>query len=440
MGLFDLPEGLRQRIWETVLAEGRNTVPLLSTCRQIFMEAQSLVLDTPIRFNSQYDLVEWISTVGAAYPKQVRRLHLTLQDLEVLPASRDSGHLSWPSLSLLELYQSEAEKVVELLSRLPNLTELSLLKPDSVRSYLYTDYYLAILRRATAELPYLNAVQFHSDEHSLSFLKTMYNLRKLSFTGYSRNSPMETSGMLSRLRHLEEIEIILPTTPTVFGGLEMELALPKTQSLTREVIRDLRGLKSFTLRERKDQYNPSPVFCTARFIQALDSTHRPSLQKLKIDLDFTPDVPTQRAIRALCSSTNLKHVDIRWPGMRGDLLNSLSRSLISLRTAPTFGRPPYWVLQVLQWKRANVPHLKELCLVGDPASPLSMAVRIFHTIALFNETTNNLQAVSTHAFKSARAALSTAGITTYIEPLHKNIVGGHGRAASDGTYLLRHSC
>ena len=376
MGLFDLPVSLRQRIWETVLAEGRNAVPLLSTCRQILAEAQPFVLDTPISFISQYDLVEWISTVGAIYPKGVRRLHLTLQDLEVLPASRDSGHLSWPSLSLLELYQSEAEKVVELLRRLPNLTELSLLKPESVRSYLYTDYYLAILRRATADLPYLNAVQFHSDEHSLSFIKTLYNLRKLSFTGYSRNSPMETSGMLSRLRHLEELEIILPTTPTVFGGLEIETAMPKTLSLTREVIRDLRGLKSFTLRERKDPRNSSPVFCTAHFIQALDSTHRPSLQKLKIDLDFTPDVPTQRAIRALCTSSNLKQIDIVWPGMRGDLLNSLPKGLVSLRTAPIFGRPPYWVLQVLHWKRANVPRLKELCLVGDPASPLSIPVSI----------------------------------------------------------------
>jgi hypothetical protein len=374
MGLFDLPEALRQRIWETVLAEGRNAVPLLSTCRQILAEAQPLVLDTPITFNSQYDLVEWISTVGSLYPKRVRRLHLTIQDLEVLPASRDSGHLSWPSLSLLELYQSEAEKVVELLSRLPNLTELSLLKPESVRSYLYTDYYLAILRRVTTDLPFLNAVQFHSDEHPLSFIRTLPSLKKLSFTGYSRNSPMEALGVLSRLRHLEELEIILPSTPTVFGGLEIEMALPKTLSLTREVIRDLRGLKSFTLRERKDPQNTAPVFCTPRFIQALDSTHRPHLLKLKIDLDFTPDIPTQRAIRALCSSSNLKHVDIVWPGLRGDLLNSLPKSLVSLRTAPTFGRPPYWVLQVVQWKRANVPHLRELCLVGDPAAPLTIPV------------------------------------------------------------------
>ena len=152
------------------------------------------------------------------------------------------------------------------------------------------------------------------------------------------------------------------------------MTLPKTLSLTREVIRDLRGLKSFTLRERKEQFKSSPVFCTALFIQALDSTHRPSLQKLKIDLDFAPDVPTQRAIRVLCSSSNLKHIDIVWPGLRGDLLNSLPQSLVSLRTAPMFGRPPYWALQVVQWKRANVPNLKELCLVGDSASPLSMAV------------------------------------------------------------------
>lgn len=378
--MFDLPIALRQRIWETVLEEPRNAIPLLSTCRHILVEAQPLVLDTPISFKSQYDLVEWISAVGGAYPKRVRKLHLILQDLEVLPASRDSGHLSWPSLSLLELYQSEAEKVVELLTRLPRLTELSFLQPESVRSYLYTDYYLAILRRVTAGLPYLNAVQFHSDGYPLSFIKTLPGLRKISFTGYSRNSPMETASIFSRLRHLEELEIILPSTPSVFGGLELETTLPKTLSLTREVIRELRGLRSFTLQERKNQHNSSPRFCTAHFIQALDSVHRSSLQALRIDLDFTPEVTTQRAIRALCSSSHLKHIDIVWPGMRGDLLNSLPKTLISLRTAPTFGRPSYWVLQVLQWRRVNVPLLREICLVGDPASPLSIPVSRFRAL------------------------------------------------------------
>jgi hypothetical protein len=275
----------------------------------------------------------------------------------------------------LELYQSEAEKVVELLDRLPELTELSLLTPDSVRSYLYTDYYLAVLRRATADLPHLKAIKFHSDELPLHFVKAMSNLHKLAFTGYSRNSPMETSGMLSRLRHLEELEIILPTTPAVFGGLELEATLPKTQSLTRQVLRDLRGLKGFTLKERKDPYSPSPVFCTSRFIKALDSTHRASLQRLSIDLDFAPDVSCQRALRSLCTFSTLKHVDIVWPGMRGDLLNSLPRSMVTLRTSPSFGRPPYWVLQVLQWKRSDLPNVKEVFLVGDArASGLSGSV------------------------------------------------------------------
>ena len=59
MTLFELPQALRQRIYEQVLCEKRNTVPLLQTCRQILAEAQPLVLDTPITFQSQYDLVEY---------------------------------------------------------------------------------------------------------------------------------------------------------------------------------------------------------------------------------------------------------------------------------------------------------------------------------------------------------------------------------------------
>jgi hypothetical protein len=368
MTLFELPEALRQRIYEVVLCEGKNTVPLLQTCRQILAEAQPLLLSAPVAFHSQYDLVEWIGTVGLTYAKGVRTLHLTLQDLEVLPASRDSGHLSWPSLSLLELYQSEAEKMLELLSKMPNITELSLLKPDTVRSYLYTDYYFAILRNATIDLPHIKAIKFHSDEHPLSFIKATPNLRKLSFTGYSQNSPMETSGILARLRHLEELEIILPNTPTVFGGLELEAALPKTQSLTREVLRELRGLKGFTLRESKDRYSPSPAFCTSTIIHALSSTHRAFLQKLKIELDFAPDVGCQRAIQSLCASSILKSIDVTWPGMCGYLLNSLPRTIVTLRTPTSFGRPPYWVMLVLHWKRSEIPNLKDLFLVGNARS------------------------------------------------------------------------
>ncbi|KIW08209.1 hypothetical protein, variant 1 [Verruconis gallopava] len=423
MTLFNLPESIRHRIYEEVLSEGRNTVPLLQTCRQVLAEAQPIVFEVPVTFNSQYDLVEWFSTVGPTYARGVKKLHLTIQDLEVLPANRDSAHLSWPSLSLLELYQSEAEKVTELLSRFPNVIELSLLKPETVRSYLYSDYYLAILRKTTADLSHLKSIEFHSDEYPLQFAKSLPALRKLSFTGYSRSSPMETSSILSRLRHLEELELILPTTPTVFGGLEIETTLPKTLSLTREVIRDLRGLKSFVLRELKDSFNRLPVFCTSRFIQALDSTHRPTLQKLKIDLSFTPDVPSQRAIKALCSSSNLKHIDVVWPGMRGDLLNSLPKNLVSLRTAPTFGRPPYWVMQVVQWKRADLPNLRELCLVGDSRSS-----------ALTHSST------TTQAFRSAKTLLTSLGIKVYVESLQVSAGAARNRSTSGGNSLVRHSC
>lgn len=375
MPLLDVPEDLRQRIWETVFLDSPDAISLLQTCHQIQLEAQPLVFQRPLSFRSQSELELWLSSVDTNYTSGVRVLHMTLQDLDSLPAG-GTGHQSWPSVSLLELYRDETERIATLLSKFPSITDFSLSKPETIRSYYYNDFYFTVARKVATELPGLHGFTYFSDEHSFEFVKSLHNLRRFSFTGYSKNTPMETQSVLSRLRHLEELEIILPRTPTVLGGLEMENAFPKSQSLTREVIRDLRGLKSFTLRERLDQYDPSPVFCTSRIIQALESGHRNSLQTLTIDLDFVPDVPCQRAIQALCKTSTLRHIDIIWPGIRADLANSLPMSLVSLRTSPLVGRPPYWVMLVLQWKKAELPNMRELSLVGDfRSSPLSPQVR-----------------------------------------------------------------
>ena len=87
-----------------------------------------------------------------------------------------------------------------------------------------------------------------------------------------------------------------------------------------------------------------------------------------MDLDFAPDMMCQKALKTFLKSSTLRHVDIVWPRMGGDLLNALPRSIEILRIPPSVGRPPYWVLMVLMWRRAELPLIQELHLVGEAQS------------------------------------------------------------------------
>ena len=175
--LLSLPPQLRQRIWEMALLYGPADVQLLRTCQQIRVEAEGIIFRRPLRFASQNELQSWLQGISENRLPQVKILTLYLQDLEVLPLDDD---LSWPSVSLLERYKREAENVLRALKRFPRIHSISLHKPDTVRSYLYRDFYFSVLRKISLQYPALRAISFYSDEHPLDFLKSFQDLRPRS--------------------------------------------------------------------------------------------------------------------------------------------------------------------------------------------------------------------------------------------------------------------
>jgi hypothetical protein len=359
--LLSLPLPIRERIWEMVILCEVHSIQLLTTCRQINMEAKGIPYRRPHIFSSQAELASWIQQVDSKHLDQVEDISLYLQDLEVIPL--DAQH-TWPEVSLLELYEFNIPKILADISKLPNIQHFALYKPDKVRSYLYRDFYSAALNKILLQLPALRTLKFHSDDDRLDFLKTLPDLRHLAFTGHAKNTPMETLNILSRLRHLTNIELIPSVTPDVAGGAEWAyLSSLKSLSLTRDVIKGLRGLKNFTIYESGDENTQTWSFFSQSFLQALDSGNRTSLQRLRVVLDSTPNAETQKSFQALLAASSLKHVDVSWPLLDADLIHNLPRTVETLCITPSTARPPYWMLIAVHSRKSHLPVLREVQLI-----------------------------------------------------------------------------
>jgi hypothetical protein len=341
-----------------LLYEAHNT-RLLLTCRQIYAESDGLIYRRPQTFHSQTELSSWLQITNSRHFDQVENVTLYLQDLDVIPL--DAGQ-SWPTVPLLELYHAEVQKSISDFAKLPNVRHLAIHKPDNVRSYLYPDFYVSATIKISQRLK-LRSLAFHSDEASLDFLKALPDLRKLSFTGYSKSTPMETLNILSRLRHLTSIELVQLAAPKVVGGLDFDLSLIESQSLTRDVIKGLRGLKSFAICEFRNQSTQRWTFFSQGFLQALDTGHRTSLRHIRIALEHTPNSECQRFFNTLLTASSLKHIEVSWPAMDASLAQSLPRTVETLRVSPSALRPPYWILNALQWRKRELPLLREVELI-----------------------------------------------------------------------------
>src|SRR5205814_618925 len=149
---------------------------------------------------------------------------------------------------------------------------------------------------------------------------------------FSTSTPMETEATFLRLRHLRRIEIILPPNTSLADKEgESGKSSPSLLSLTRQVIKSLRGLREFTISDTTNRTIHGPAFFTTGFLQALDSAHRISLRTLNIWLDFKPESGDEKALYSLLISSSIKDLNLLWPDLDGQVLEHLPKSIINLR-------------------------------------------------------------------------------------------------------------
>jgi hypothetical protein len=325
----------------------------------------------PIAFETQLELYQWLLQVRAEELSEVDSLSFTL----MVPSHFDA--------------ELELENVKTALRKLPNVKYLFLHKrPEDTFNRTHHQLYDEILRSLGRIYPRLHAIGAHTDDHSLNFLRSLEHLRKLQFTGFATNTPMETLSVLSRLRHLVHIEIVPTlnsTAPSPTRGVPC---------LSREVLRSLRNVKHITLRETRAIDISAPAFFTIPFLQSLAGMTRAPLTRLSVELtDFAPDDSVVQTFGSFLASSHLRQLSLHWgnggSASEAALLDALPRSLVHL----SVNRVDVVGLETVSWKRRArmLPSLQGLTIKlmeEDNAVRMTLIERdepILITIQLLND-------------------------------------------------------
>jgi hypothetical protein len=363
--LLGLPPRIRAHILEKVVLDKTPNLRLLQVCRQLYDETLPLIYQRQLVFDSQADLFHWMEGIDRRHLDHIQSIQLTIDDLEVAESDLDDRMLS-PAPPTWGDYHEEAQKIHDACMDLPAVTEIIIRRHYAPCSQLQHDFYELILSRVPRQWPALRRLSFDGAEGSIRFLKMLPELRAIAFTGFSKSTPMETVTVLSRLRHLTDIELILPNSSLASQLGSGTPGISPAQSLTREVIKSLRGLRCFTIRERRLDLGHRSAFFDKDFLQALDSAHRSSLRTLNVWLDFTPDTRSQRALHALLSASSLKNLRLEWPDFSEQLLDFLPRTLTSIRMPVCDPRMPEYALLELAEQRAEMSGFRSFTVLLDP--------------------------------------------------------------------------
>lgn len=363
ISLLSLPKSIRQRILRIAILGPQTNSQVLRVCHQIHDEAEPILYQRPQIFESQEELFTWLSQASWQHLHHVTTLKLQLRDLDVAVAPKDmmlSARSTMP-----DEYEEGLEQLDKALLQLPSIMDLCLCKSLSITNQDgYNNLYGRVLHNIARWWPQLKSIAFHGCEHPLPFVKSTPQIKKLCFTGFSSSTPMETEATFARLRHLQEIEIILPQRTFTGDELERRGRQRPSPSLTRQVVKSLRGLKSFTIRDTLDRPGNAPAFFTLEFLQALDASHRISLRELKVWLDFQPDNGVERTFYALLSSSSIRSLSIFWPKFDGHILRYLPNTTCTLRLALPEDQPVDRLLREILRRKEDLPSLQELVAIN----------------------------------------------------------------------------
>ncbi|KAH9810099.1 hypothetical protein Tdes44962_MAKER01072 [Teratosphaeria destructans] len=156
---------------------------LLCTCQQINMEAHSSLYERDACFSSQSDLFTWIQQSRQSDLRKVKRLTLTLTDIDLSSLrqkSRSQRPLSAYSAAW-SLYVEELERLREALEALPMVTELAVLPPSGSQSKLLRGLYLAFLGLIARDCPGLRQLSIDDDEEIVRIVPELKSIPHVVF-------------------------------------------------------------------------------------------------------------------------------------------------------------------------------------------------------------------------------------------------------------------
>ncbi|KAI9795618.1 MAG: hypothetical protein M1833_006939 [Piccolia ochrophora] len=367
---MDLPLEIREQIYGGLLSDrSHRNVQVLRTSQQIYAEAQPFLFKSPLTFQSQFDLYDWMENMERQQLHHVRCISLKLIDVichDGLDALSIQATQKSSASSLTRIYEADISRLTATLKSLPNLQDLTVYKqmisePDHIRSF-HRSFYGSVSQQCTS----LRNFCFYSDQVSLEFLGSLRNLRTLRFTGFSTSTPKGSLKILRKLTRLEGLELFGPPPALGFQHRPGFKGTKVVQSITPEVIQGMRPLRLFTICEVHDTKGAEDeTFLNEKMLLALRSAHRRTLDRLKISTDFMPSPATVNAMVDLLSASTIHELELGWPGLDEEIFDALPRSLSSLQINVGSSLPPTRAVHSIVDRRKQLPKLRDVTLMID---------------------------------------------------------------------------
>jgi hypothetical protein len=247
-----------------------------------------------------------------------------------------------------DYYIDDLQVLVSCLARLPNITELSILRNRKGSNTPPRGYLKSLLVWLSKNYTFVESLTLTVNHVTLDTISAFTNLQTLSCISYSLTPPADMISVVERLDHLEEL--------TLKKRFESP-ALGIVHSFTGSVFRSTRPLKRLNLVEEEEiedgnwghhqgrRIEAYPPLSLGDLITALSEQHSDTMEHLTVEASgsFDAAVPPQLLRSFVTNATSLKTLTMDVVHCDTEFLEHLPQSLRSLNftlsadAIPAFG-------------------------------------------------------------------------------------------------------
>lgn len=367
--LLCLPPEIRQQIYFHASALARyDHLNLLYTCKLIYEEALLSFQSRPLVFSCQEQLISTLSRIRQPHLSNVSRLKLALSDLDPNLIEPSLSHVVTTSSAKISLnpYQMEVKHITSALSWLRRLESVTLMRQSNPgRRQCPRDLSDGVVSWLNRSMPKLKQLCIQVDNYQLSHVANLQYLRRLQVSGFSESTPEETRDAFRGLSKLHTLNVV----PAGYIMREPYFRCREPlQSITPEVIANLRPLQSLTLIDPPETAVDESPYLTQEMFDAIRITHSKSLKILTISsLHALPPASTAALSTLLQSASQVRYLSLAVPGVCTNLLlrNSLPRSVRTIDVLPDNLRETDDLVKSLAGQKGDLPDLHTVtCLVS----------------------------------------------------------------------------
>ena len=383
---------LRENIYAHVLHnDSSSLVDLLVVNRQLAREVKPFLYKSPLTFDGQSQLFDWLSKVDHDYLRHVEDIRFKLHDIdpdEIVGAlgkklqnaniTRSSGLRGpdTPDNPYFEACRADLRRIGAAFRLLPNLRYLTILSASERDSQPHHRTLDAFSKLVGQCFPKLKCLSSEEDQFPVDFISGKPELRRLRFPATTSSDDEDTEELFSGLA-LTELEICRLPHHTASGAEEWDCVTPILESAP--------SLQSLTLFERNGPETPNLAAEVFVASQAALRRHKDSMRTLKLlakpgpgysaDEDSDPVHPEAYCAAFLAQSylTHIEFIDV-WMSIYEHLPRTIQSITWRLDEPP---RPPNVATSVARIKKMvthaiqvrKFPHLRRIMIYLDGFFP-----------------------------------------------------------------------